>query len=50
MTTSSSSGRRAGVPNYKKGIVLNIVNDILPSSSLDWVAVAERSDSSAYTE
>eukprot|EP00602_Paraphysomonas_sp_CaronLab_P003978 CAMPEP_0185017820 /NCGR_PEP_ID=MMETSP1103-20130426/703_1 /TAXON_ID=36769 /ORGANISM="Paraphysomonas bandaiensis, Strain Caron Lab Isolate" /LENGTH=258 /DNA_ID=CAMNT_0027547401 /DNA_START=50 /DNA_END=822 /DNA_ORIENTATION=- len=42
MTTSSSSGRRAGVPNYKKGIVLNIVNDILPSSSLDWVAVAER--------
>jgi hypothetical protein len=45
--TLKSKGRQSGVPNYKKDILLNIIENILPSSSNDWTLVAMRYQESA---
>ena len=36
-----SGGRRAGIPNFKKNIVINIVGAHLPVSSDDWKECCE---------
>jgi hypothetical protein len=41
-STPKTKGRQTGVPNYKKDILLNIIENILPSSSDDWMQVAIR--------
>jgi len=38
----ASKGRKSGIPNYKKDILLNVIESILPVSSLDWEIVASR--------
>ena len=35
-------GRVTGVPNYKKDILLNVIESVLPISSDDWIVVAAR--------
>lgn len=42
MSTRNGGGRKAGVPNYKKEIFLNVVSDVLPSGANEWQIVAER--------
>jgi hypothetical protein len=39
---SGQSGRRSGFPNYKREILLNIINDILPVGQEHWKEVANR--------
>ncbi len=38
----ASKGRKSGVPNYKKDVLLNIVASLLPVSTLDWENVVTR--------
>lgn len=42
MSANKSTGRRAGTPNYKRGTLLNIIKDVLPSGACMWQEVADR--------
>jgi hypothetical protein len=42
MTTVAAKGKRAGTPNYKNELLLNVVELVLPSGAEQWKIVAQR--------
>ena len=42
----ANNGRRIWVPNYKKGILLRVIETILPASAVAWEVVTEEYPSS----
>jgi len=42
MNTTAYKGRRAGAQNYKKTLLLDIIERILPTSTMQWAQVAQQ--------
>ena len=42
MTTVAAKGKRAGTPNYKNDLLLNVVEVVLPAGAERWKIVAQR--------
>ena len=42
MTTVAAKGKRAGTPNYKNDLLLNVVEAVLPAGAEQWKIVAQR--------